>query len=468
MTKEDFIKTCSDKKFWQWIKNKSLVSYGHLPAKEAFLKDLEKQILNRNYYPSPPKEYLTLNKGHGVVRTIPVLKLEDLCVYYYCVRKLEKYIALNHVPGTFGGFGLSGKLRHVEEEELNKALRGHDIIEFDQEAYVFNTTSGYPELSSFNPKAWYAEWNDFTKKLYFNSADFTSGFVAELDISNFYDSIQLDNLEFKLRKYIPHRQNEVIYLLMHFLRFWNRHINFYRQQGAGIPQDLFGECSRILANFYLQGYDKRISLFTESKNARFFRYADDQIVFANSKKDLEEIIAKASSLLMKEGLNFNQKKVNIMTIRQFKKYYSFDNFFALAQKKGIATKLKELEKQIIFYLTHKSNLRKKGTTLLKRILNVSSKIRNRPKNFVNLKKHLVSEEFLLNTPMQVADFMRIYELLNKREKAKMYKLINASVENCYYSDRLYNIKKFFTEIGKPIRPVKARITWVKKFYQFNH
>jgi hypothetical protein len=171
---------------------------------------------------------------------------------------------------------------------------------------------------------------------------------------------------------------------------------------------------------------------------------------------------------MKEGLNFNQKKVNIMTIRQFKKYYSFDNFFALAQKKGIATKLKELEKQIIFYLTHKSNLRKKGTTLLKRILNVSSKIRNRPKNFVNLKKHLVSEEFLLNTPMQVADFMRIYELLNKREKAKMYKLINASVENCYYSDRLYNIKKFFTEIGKPIRPVKARITWVKKFYQFNH
>jgi hypothetical protein len=70
--------------------------------------------------------------------------------------------------------------------------------------------------------------------------------------------------------------------------------------------------------------------------------------------------------------------------------------------------------------------------------------------------------------MQVADFMRIYELLNKREKAKMYKLINASVENCYYSDRLYNIKKFFTEIGKPIRPVKARITWVKKFYQFNH
>ncbi len=183
MTKEDFIKVCSDKKFWQWVNNKALIPYARLSNKEIFLKGLVKQIHNRSYYPNPPKEYLTINKGSGVIRIIPVLKLEDLWVFYYCVRKLEVYIALNHVSGTFGGFGLSGKLRQVEEQNLTQFMDQHEILEFGDKSYVFNTTSGYPELSTLNAKAWFAEWNDFTKKLYFNSSDFLTGYVAELDIS---------------------------------------------------------------------------------------------------------------------------------------------------------------------------------------------------------------------------------------------------------------------------------------------
>lgn len=466
MTNEDFIKVCSDRKFWQWVNNKALIPYSRIPDKELFLKNIAKQIQNRSYYPSPPKEYLTINKGNGVIRIIPVLKLEDLCVYYYCVRKLEGYIALNHVNGTYGGFGLSGKLRQIEEEDLNKFLDGHEILEFENKSFVFNMTSGYPEPSALNAKAWFAEWNDFTKKLYFNSSDFLTGYVAELDISNFYDSIQLDILEFKLRKHISHIYNEVIYLLMHFLRFWNRHINFYRQQGAGIPQDLFGECSRILANFYLQTYDSKISQYCDNQNARFFRYADDQIIFSKSKQQLEGIIAKASGLLMREGLNFNQKKVKIMPVRKFRRYYSFANFLALAEKKGKTLKMEELEKQIEFYLKNKETLRKGGSTLLKRILNILSKIKLRPKNFSKLKGHLISETFLSLAPLKFTDFIKIYELLNKREKEKMYKLLRLTIENCHYSDRLYNLKKFFSAIKKPIQPVRSRITSLKKFYQF--
>ncbi len=468
MTKEDFIKVCSDRKFWQWVNNKALIPYRRITHKETFLKDLVKQIHNRSYYPSPPKEYLTINKGSGVIRIIPVLKLEDLCVYYYCVRKLERYIAINHVSGTYGGFGLSGKLRQIEEQDLNSFMNEHEVLEFGEKSYVFNTTSGYPELSTLNANAWFAEWNDFTKKLYFNSSDFLTGYVAELDISNFYDSIQLDNLEFKLRRHISHRQNEIIYLLLHFLRFWNRHINFYRQQGAGIPQDLFGECSRILANFYLQDYDTKISKYCISQNSRFFRYADDQIIFAKSKKELEEIIAKASALLMREGLNFNQKKVKVMSVLKFRKYYSFANFLALAAKKGSASlKILELEKQIKFYLKNKESLRKGGSTLLKTILNILGKMRLRPKNFIELKSHLISEDFLSLTPLQFPDFMKIYNLLNKREKTKMYKVISGTIDNCHYSDRLYNLKKFFSSIKKPIREVKSRITTVRRFYHFD-
>src|SRR5687768_3885050 len=97
MILSDFVKICSDKNFWQWIRSTSIASYGKMPTKKSFLTMLAKQITKRNYYPNPPREYLTLNKGYGVIRTIPVLTLQDLCVYYYCVRKLEKYIAANHV-----------------------------------------------------------------------------------------------------------------------------------------------------------------------------------------------------------------------------------------------------------------------------------------------------------------------------------------------------------------------------------
>jgi hypothetical protein len=467
MRREEFIKICSDRRFWQWIKNKSIVSYGRLPPKEEFLRNLVKQIEYRNYYPSPPKEYLILNKGKGVIRVIPVLKLDDLCVYYYCVRKLERYIALNHVAGTFGGFGLNGKLRRVEEEELKKIRDEHKIIRFEDKSYVFKISTPYPEISSFNSKAWQVEWGDFTKKLYFNSADFTKGYVAELDISNFYDSIQLDNLEFKLRKYISHNQNEIVYLLMHFLRFWNRHVNFYRQQGAGIPQDLFGECSRILANFYLQDYDKKISFFAKGKKARFFRYADDQIIFANSKKEIEEIIVKASSLLMREGLNFNQKKIRLMTAREFKRYYSFNNFIALAHKQTRTIRILELEKQIRFYLRFKSGLRKGGSSLLKRILGLLGKTKRRPKNFILLKNHLLSDELLLETPLMVSDFLRIYRILNKREKARMVRALDGAINDCFYSDRLYNLKKFYSEIRRSVVLIKSRIALLKKFYQLS-
>ncbi|RZK21232.1 MAG: RNA-directed DNA polymerase, partial [Flavobacterium sp.] len=345
-------------------------------------------------------------------------------------------------------------------------LDGHEVFDLGDISLVFKSDSTYSELSGLNAKAWKAEWADFTKKLYFKSGDFTTGYVAELDIANFYDSIQLDHLEYKLRNNIPHKQSEIIYLLLHFLRFWNRHINFYRQQGAGIPQDLFGECSRVLANFYLQSYDRNIANFCIEKLGQFFRYADDQVLFAQSKEDLEQMIAKASSLLMREGLNFNQKKVKIMTIDEFQTYYSFDNFIELAPQQGkVVPEISVIEAQVDFYLSSYNKLRKNGSSLLKRLINILSQIHRRPKNFPLLKKHILSKEFLLQIPLQHYEMVKIYTLLTKPEKAKMYAIILESVSTCLYSDRLYNVKQFFAEIKMPVRPVSTRITAVRRFYQ---
>ena len=309
MNEEEFINICKDNKFWKWVNNKSIVPYPKIEDRENFLKILYKQISKRTYYPKPPNDYLTLNKEHGVLRVIPILNLSDLIVFYYCTRKLENYIAVNHVPGTYGGFGLSGKLRRVEEQEIKDITSGIDVVNFNGEEYVFEDQEGYPTQSSFNPKAWQAEWDDFTNKLYHNSYNFEDnlqggGFVVEIDIANFYDTIQLDNLEYKIRKFISNEENNTVYLLMHFLRYWNRHINFYRQQGAGVPQDLFGECSRILANFYLQEYDKKMFKYCNDIDCNYFRYADDQVIFLDSKEKKRRNYNKSFKFFNERGSKF--------------------------------------------------------------------------------------------------------------------------------------------------------------------
>lgn len=466
MGKTEFIKICRDRKFWKWVRNNSPKTYPSVPDKDSFLIGLYKRIRNRTYYPNPPLEYITLNKGSGVLRIIPVLTLEDLCVYYFCARKLEKYIAYNRTPGTYGGFGLSGKLRKIEEQETCKSRDRFEVIEIEGKEYVFTEIDGSTNLTSLNPKAWFAEWNDFTNKLYFNCAEYQEGFVAELDISNFYDSIQIDNLEYKLRKTVPHTCNDILYLVTHFLRFWNRHINFYRQQGAGIPQDTFGECSRILANFYLQAYDKKVSDFCLSKKASFFRYADDQIIFAKSKEDLTEIIAKASSFAMREGLNFNQKKIKIMNLRDFKKYYSFENFFALAAKDLTNLDPNIIERQIKFYLKNKKSLKKGGMSLLRRIISVLSKSKKQPAAFKELKNHLLFDFLPNNHALSVSDLSQIYTLLNKTDKIKMLKILENDIEQSWYTAHLYQLKLFYKLNRIPYKKISHRITYLKRFYNF--
>jgi hypothetical protein len=466
MGKKEFINICKDRKFWQWVKKNAPKAYPVVPDKDRFLFELYKKIINRTYYPAPPQEYMTINKGFGILRIVPAFSLEDLCVYYFCARKLERYIAVNRVDGTFGGFGLSGKLRQIEEREVVESKGKFNIVNIGEDQYAFKEIDGYMTLSSLNPKAWFAEWSDFTNKLYFTCSEYKDGFVAELDISNFYDSIQLDSLEYKLRKYVHHSCNDVIYLVCHFLRFWNRHINFYRQQGSGIPQDTFGECSRILANFYLQSYDKRISEFCKSKGARFFRYADDQIIFASSRELLEEIVAKASSLLMREGLNFNQKKIKVFTIKDFKMYYAFDNFLKLANKDVKKIDTVVLEKQIKFYIKNKDKLKKGGLSLLRRLISVLSSVEKKPNNFIELKRYIIREFIPKNYSISTPDLNKIYEILNKAEKAEMIKQINRDIDSSWYTNHLYCLKLFFKSQKIPVRRITTRITYLKRFYNF--
>lgn len=470
MTKGDFIKVCIDSKFWKEVKTSVPFNFSIPRTKDErikFLNNLFRKIENRTYYPSPPKEYITINKGKGVIRVVPVFQLEDLIVYYYCVRKLERDLAKHHVPGTYGGFGLHGKLKRFEEESLLQVTGGVDMIDIDESPYVFTDLSEYSFAILSNSSAALAEWGEFADKLYKSSCLAPSCFSAELDISNFYDSIQIDNLEYKIRRYVSNTLSKEIYLLFHFLKFWNRHINSYRQQGAGLPQDIFGVGSRILANFYLQSYDKKMYTLCKKKGAIYFRFADDQVILTKTASDAEELVAKASSFLMREGLNLNQKKVHIRTIEELRHYFSFETFNSLSEKGGRVVPKTTLEKAIVFYFRNKDDLRKGGWSLLKRILNVSAKTKKKPRQYKKIKGHILTEEFFDKFSLRPEEYSKIYSHLNKREKERMVRLLSKYVKKSLYSQDLYAIKSFFKAEGLPVREVGMRITYIKNFYDFS-
>lgn len=469
MHEKEFIEICSDKDFWKAVRRNKYVSYKHISdvkKRMVLVKNTYKEIALRTYYPSPPEKYLVSNKGYGVIRVVPALSIKDILVYYYCARKLERYIASNRTDNTFGGWGLSGKLRRAEEQE-DKEIKDQIIVLEDQ-AYIFKSIGSQIFLSSSNAFAWFREWNDFTHRLYERCKEEEEGYVAELDIANYYDSIQIDNLIFKIRKVVPPPMNSVVYLLEHFLKFWNRHINFYRQQGSGLPQDIFGECSRILANFYLQDYDKKISRLCSEKGGQYFRYADDQVFFANSKQDLEELIARASSLLMREGLNLNQKKVRIFSTKDFKKYHAFESFKKLTYPKNKYDKA-VIGSQIKFFLKNRKNLKKSGVSLLRCLISRIHGQNNRRgiPNLKELKNYLLVDYIPKNSHLSQKDMQKIYDLLNVSEKNKMISIINKNISNSWYTQQLYDIRAFYRTNKIPVREVGKRITKVKNTYQFS-
>jgi len=460
----EFKEICSDKGFWRHNMKSSLIPYQKV-NKEELIENLFRRINTREYYPSPPKDYLILNKGNNVLRVVPVFKLDDLCAYFYYARKLEKYIAHNRVPGTYGGWSLSGITRTEEKKDLAEYEKESvSVQEHDGDQFIFLDMGEYGEETNFNPLAWRASWNEFTSKIYKSSIDYQGDFVAELDIANFYDSIKLDHLEYIIRSRTKPEDNAIVCLLFHFLKYWNRHNNFYVNQNAGLPQDLFGECSRILANFYLQSYDHQMYELCNGLGGKYFRYADDQIIFAKSKKDIGFITAKASSFLTKIGLNINQKKVSIKKKREFNHYFAFDALMGLGGKGDKKVACENIDNAIDFYLLQKSTLRARGRTLIRAILSCLSKTDGKPSRASDLFALMLTEEFLSTHPPSYVDYKRMYAQATSGQKEQLLALLNKTSKSCLHTAFLFHYRKFLAHLNIDFSHVQEEINRVNSMY----
>ena len=134
-----------------------------------------------------------------------------------------------------------------------------------------------------------------------------NGWVAKLDIDNYFDNINHELLFSKLRQIIS--DPEILRLIELSVKMGvvTKRLKWH-DTVAGVPQGAV--LSPLLANFYLHSFDK----FVTGKTEAYIRYADDFLMLAPEKKDIDNIVSEASEFLRnKLLLNLNAPTVNKVT-----------------------------------------------------------------------------------------------------------------------------------------------------------
>ena len=80
------------------------------------------------------------------------------------------------------------------------------------------------------------------------------------------------------------------------------------------------DCSRILANYYLQKYDFFAEALCTKSGALYFRYADDTMILMNEPDKRERLLLLITRRLDRIGLRVNQKKVHLWEVAELQKH----------------------------------------------------------------------------------------------------------------------------------------------------
>jgi hypothetical protein len=401
-----------------------IVPYSQKINMDDLLNELYDEIKNFNYNPSRCHEHLVFNKRKGVIRISPIFRPKDSVLYYFCVKMIEDEIAKNRVNGTYGGWRLGNPLRFLEEEEAS------------------NITE-YVNSSSYNPLLWSKYWKEFQKKAQLYSSQNTElKYILKIDIANFYDNINLHILEQKLYTGIGADKKEYIELLLYFLRNWNKAIAGFSEKHMGLPQETMADCSRLLANFYLQDYDEFMKKICDESNSKYLRYADDQIIFTRTETDAKEILFKASKFLLGHGLNLNASKTEVFEdIETYNFYWAFDIFKLLEMDDSL-----HINDAVRLFLDRlNSNAPFRKHSVLKRILNVEFN-KLEPELRHKVISLIYDVDFLLR-----ADYWnlhRIYSNLSSTEKKDFLKKLDELIDSIIYNSYHYNLVKFYVLEGR--------------------
>lgn len=411
--------------FWRAFKNRTFpIRIPKTPAdKQETVRRVFESVKSARYAPSIPEAEIVMNKGHGVARTIPVFCIEDYIIFYFCIKELEEIISGNRTDHTFGGWTLGGRLRKLED--------------IDVECDTGFSSARY----AFNPRAWTAAFGEFNALLFAQLENGSYTHVLQFDLSNFYDCVRLDILERSIREDAPADKGWVIALLFYFLNQWNRRNTGLHPQGVGIPQDALADCSRLLANYYLQKYDRFAAAICAKAGASYFRYADDQMILVNGTTAIDAIMLLLTRNLDRHGLRVNQKKVEIWTVEELQEHRCRD-IQAIFANKGDNKDSKLVRTFVDAYLKLSDEKLKStwngGLPLLNRLL--WANIESLPKKqFDTLLTRFTTRKYLLRAERE--KLVRVSQLNSKRKKPinlnrRIRKLGQETMHNAFHYEAL--------------------------------
>lgn len=440
-------------KFWKTITRDSLVPISTVPPKDSLLSEIYREVSESTYKPGKPRGYILIDKGGSVARLVPVFDIKDICVYFYCTKKIESSITGNRVPNTYGGWSLGGEIRKSEIEELkymSGSMREYEMP--DGTILSYDESSEYSMTASFNPKAWKVNWLDFTGSLYTHSRTDMYRYIAELDIANFYDNISIKSLENKLKT--TSADTYATNILISFLKNWYDSTVFANDVYKGIPQDEVADCSRLIANFYLQDFDLEMFNLCDEYGAKYFRYADDQVILAQTEENLSEIIARASVMILKYGLCFNHRKTKVMDKRMFEEYFAFDWFLEKADKMSVDKA--ETKKDLELYISHKDKLRNTGVSVLLRILSLAPKDIDKAEMNI-LQCEIINKNFLTSPKLAVWQLEKLHSILNDDEKEKLIQKLSDYALTLLHNRYHYILLQFLNSLKIDTTMLKIRI-----------
>ncbi len=424
---EEFLKLFSKKIYDKVIKESTISSIRKISKNEYdnILRDLYKELSLYEYKVNKLDEKIYIYKTNNVARIIPILNVKDELVYYFACKMIEDEIAINRTPNTYGGWRIGNRIKLEEDSEIE---------------YVYK---------SYNPQLWNENWKEFQNIVYNETENISDeDIILKLDIANFYDNINLNLLERKLLAGINNDKIEYINILMYFLKNWNIKNDKYNLKTVGLPQNEFGDQSRLLANFYIQDYDSEIKRICDSSDATYIRYADDQIIIIKDKSKINDIMYVISRELNKLGLNLNASKVKEFNKETIRIYYGIPVFKLLdEQKNNEAAKL-------FFSFYENKNIEFNYTSSLKRFLNIG---------FENFSLHYRSKLKAIVTQYQFVresdDYYlrKIYTNLNDSEKKELIELVKVISKETTYNGFHYSAIRFLEKEGKDYDEITKRI-----------
>lgn len=154
----------------------------------------------------------------------------------------------------------------------------------------------------------------------------TETIVVQTDISSFYEHISHHYIENFIDDLFP--DNKRISKQINALLS-----KFATGRSFGLP--VGGQCSRILAELFLNSVDHRMT----NAEIRWHRYVDDYVLIANSHADAYKALSFLSHSLADYGLTLNKTKTVMLTSKHYTDYVTTQ----LGNKDDEAGKLREID-----------------------------------------------------------------------------------------------------------------------------